>query len=323
MNTLMMRLFWLFLMTSILLSCKQKKKSLNDDDIITVKEFFDFFPDKKLPVVIEDTALLAKTSDSLLIKLKILNQFIPDSFLVKDFGKSSNAKIYPIGKTKEKDRETYLFLKAVGAQKRVAYIACFNNDNQFVKAMPIVKTDPEKSKSSYASLDSKFQITTYTERKKGGESIFKRNVYLFNLSAEDFTLILTEPNEELIEEVTNPIDTISKKVKWTGDYVKDKKNFVSFRDSKRPAELQFFVHFEQNNEECKGELKGVAQMVSNNKAVFKDPSGPCVVEFDFLASSVSMKETGGCGNYRDIKCFFEGSFKKKAEPKPKTPPKKK
>jgi hypothetical protein len=36
-----------------------------------------------------------------------------------------------------------------------------------------------------------------------------------------------------------------------------------------------------------------------------------------------MKEVEGCGSYRDIKCFFEGSFPKKKEVKPKAPKKKK
>jgi hypothetical protein len=30
-----------------------------------------------------------------------------------------------------------------------------------------------------------------------------------------------------------------------------------------------------------------------------------------------MKETGACGTYRDIKCFFEGSFPKKKAAKAK------
>jgi len=31
-----------------------------------------------------------------------------------------------------------------------------------------------------------------------------------------------------------------------------------------------------------------------------------------------MKETGGCGVHRDIKCFFEGYFDRRPDKKPKT-----
>ena len=37
--------------------------------------------------------------------------------------------LYALGRTKEKGRETYLFVKAVQAKKRVAYLACFDKDN--------------------------------------------------------------------------------------------------------------------------------------------------------------------------------------------------
>ena len=313
----------ILLVLTVLAGCKEKKKTMKDDDVVTVVDLIDFFPDVKLPIQVSDTGLLAKTSDSLLISLKILHQFMPDSILAKDFGKAANTKVYPIGKTKEKDKETYLFLKAINGVKKVAYIACFDKENKFKKAMPLVRADQDKSTSSYGMLDSKFQITTYYERQDRDNLVFKRNVYLFNAAADDFTLILTEPNEELIETVINPIDTLPKKNKWSGDYSKDKKNFVSIRDSKRPNELLFFVHFEKENGECKGELKGSLSLKENGKAVFKDGGGPCTLDFDFTSNSVTMKEIGGCGNYRDIKCFFEGSYRKKLEAKPKPTAKKK
>jgi hypothetical protein len=46
-----------------------------------------------------------------------------------------------------------------------------------------------------------------------------------------------------------------------------------------------------------------------------------VLEFNFTAKTVSMKEVQGCGNYRDIKCFFDGTYVRKKE-KPKATKKK-
>jgi hypothetical protein len=42
------------------------------------------------------------------------------------------------------------------------------------------------------------------------------------------------------------------------------------------------------------------------------------VEFTFTGGKVTMKEKGGCGAYRDIQCFFEGSYWKKKTAKGKS-----
>lgn len=316
-QTCMKKLVLIGLLPLFLLSCKGRKKVLQDEDIVTVTDFIEFFPDVPLPIRVADTTLIRKSTDSSLIGYKIFVQFIPDSVLTREFGKGAKPRLYPIGKAREKGKETYLFIKAVNGNKRVGYLACFDKDNHFLQAMPLVQTDQDPGTSTYGSLDSKFQITTYREKKQGNESRFKRNVYIFNNTTNQFMLIMTEPNEEMIEKVINPIDTLPRKHKFAGDYVKDSKNFISFRDGKRAGELVFFVHFEKDNGTCKGELKGSAILGQKNVARFTDSGNPCALEFSFEGNLVAMKETGGCGKYRDIKCFFEGSFRKKAEPRPK------
>ncbi len=303
-----------FLMAVLVLSCKEKKKLLKDDVPVEASEFVAFFPELKLPYKLSDTGLNQTLSDSALIGLKNFRKFIPDSILIPFFGKNGKPKIYALGRAREKDKETYLFFKAVGNGKKIGFMSCFNEENQFLRAMVLVKQDADRTTSSYGMLDGKFQITTYYEKLVGGAFRFKRNVYLFNKDANSFLLIMTEPSEELIAEVIDPIDTLPHKQKWTGNYVKDKKNFISFRDGKRAGELLFFVHFEKDNGNCNGELKGVARLVGKNLAQYQEPGNPCAIEFNFSNTSVSLKETGGCGTYRDIKCFFEGSYPKKAEP---------
>lgn len=302
------------LMTVLVVSCKDKKKLLKDDVPVEASEFVEFFPELKLPFKLTDTGLNRAMNDSALISLKNFKKFIPDTVLTPFFGKNAKPKIYALGRAKEKDKETYLFFKAVGNGKKIGFMTCFNEENQFLRAMPLVKQDADRTTSSYGMLDGKFQITTYYEKLVGGEFRFKRNVYLFNKDANSFLLIMTEPSEELIAEVIDPIDTLSHKQKWTGNYVKDKKNFISFRDSKRAGELLFFIHFEKENGNCNGELKGVARLTGKNTAQYQEPGNPCAIEFSFTGSSVTMKETGGCGTYRDIKCFFEGNYPKKADP---------
>ena len=298
----------------VVLSCKDKKKLLKDDEPVEASEFVDFFPETRLPFKLADSSLNRSMSDSALIGTKTFKKFIPDSVLTPFFGKNTKPKIYALGRATEKDKETYLFFKAIGNGKKIGFMACFNNESQFLQAMPLVKQDADRNTSSFGMLDNKFQITTYTERMIGSDLRFKRNVYLYNSDANNFLLIMTEPSEELIADVIDPIDTLPHKQKWTGNYVKDKKNFISFRDGKRNGELLFFIHFEKDNGNCNGELKGTARLVGKNIAQYQEPGNPCALEFDFTTSSVSMKETGGCGTYRDIKCFFEGTYPKKAEP---------
>ncbi len=292
--------------------CKEKKEvSRTGEEPIEVTDFLDFFSLTALPFTLADTTLSQRSSDSSLIAYKLFTQFVPDSIFKKDFGKNK-PKLYPLGKTKEKDKETYLFVKAVSGSKRAGYLITFDKSNKYLNTLPIVRKGFDNVYSSaYGSLDKKFQINTYREKKTAGNVSFKRNVYIYNSSANDFTLIFSEPNDEIIDNIINPIDTLSQKNKYTGDYESNKKNFISFRDGRSPSDIIFFIHFEKNKGECIGELKGTARFVSPKKAVYNQSGNPCTLEFNFTTTSVVMKEVEGCGSYRDIKCFFEGTFPKK------------
>ena len=319
-------IFHVLMAVFILVSgCKEDKKiSLEDDDTVTVSDFIEFFPDRELPVVIRDTSLSAKVSDSLRIGNKIFSQFVPDSVLTSVFGKQAKPLLFPIGKAREKGKETYLFLRAVSGKRRAAFLVCFDKDNKYLNAMPIVKSGFGNQGSAYGELDRKFQITTYREiSRKGNEPTFKRNIYVYNSGVNEFTLILTEPNEEIIENVINPIDTLPAKNKLAGDYIKDSRNFVSFRDGRNDQEMRFFVHFEKDKGECIGEVKGTVRITGDKKAHYQEAGNPCALEFTFTTKGVTMKEVGGCGSYRDIKCFFDGTYPKKKPAKSTTTSKKK
>lgn len=321
----MLKYLFLILSAGIIFSCKNKKPDLkNDDEVVEVGDFIDYFPEIKLPIKLTDTGVAKKLNDSAIISYKIFTQFVPDSVLQRDFGKTARPVVYAIGKVQEKSPETYLFVKAIQAKKGVGYVVAFDKKNNYLSTFPMVKSGPAKYTSSYGLVDRKFQVTTYNETKKPtGETWYKRNVYVYNAAANEFMLILTEPNEEMIETIINPIDTLAKKNRLSGDYIRNEQNFISIRDGKDSLEIPFFIHFEKDNAECVGELKGTARLVSPTKARYKENGNPCTIEFTFSGSSVTMKEIEGCGSYRDIKCFFEGRFTKKKEPKPKSSKKKK
>lgn len=300
----------------VLLACRSKVKSMKGDEEVKPSEFIEFFPEQKFPLKIADTSLVKFSKDSLIVAYKVAKQFIPDTVFTKYFGKSNKLKIYAMGRVREKRKEHYLLMKVANGKKQVGYLLIFNEKDQFKSSMPLVTSGFENYAASSGSVDAKFQIATVKEFKPGTNISYKRNIYIYNAEAQNFTLIMTEPNEDIIEEVINPIDTLPSKQKISGNYVKNKRNFISFRDGKKATEFLFFVHFEKENASCVGELKGIARQTNKNTLQYQEPGNTCALEFKFEGNEVTMKETGGCGAYRDIKCFFEGSYPKKAEPKP-------
>jgi hypothetical protein len=88
------------------------------------------------------------------------------------------------------------------------------------------------------------------------------------------------------------------------------------RDNNKQGRITFFIHFEKRSN-CIGELKGEASFTSGNTAVYRAPGDPCVLQFNFTSSSVSMKEVEGCGSHRGVDCLFEGVYPKKREAKKK------
>ena len=126
---------------------------------------------------------------------------------------------------------------------------------------------------------------------------------------------------EVCNEFNQPVGIITK----NAGILRDKdlleemasKNLVSVRDGKKPDEYLFFVYFENGNEAepCGGEIRGMMKMASDKVGIFKGDDDPCQINFTFNASSVEVKETGSCGNFRGIKCFFNDTYTKKKEAK--------
>ena len=198
-------------------------------------------------------------------------------------------------------------------------IASLKSNNIFKAALPLIVSDSDPETSQSAAMDNKYTVSVNSQRRKSnGQLTYKRDAYVYN-NVGVYTLILTETNEDVASrsEIINPLDSLPKKNKLSGDYVADKRNFVSMRDGRHNSQLRFFVHFEKEGGTCKGELRGEASLTSPNVAVYRESGDPCVLQFTFGSNAVSMKEVQGCGNYRDIKCFFEGTYpRKKEKPKP-------
>jgi hypothetical protein len=303
----------------IALSCTNKKK---DTTVVasqfSFQAFSDSFKTVQPPYGLSDTTLL-KNTDTTTIRNEEFIKFIPDSIKQKMVGGGKNIKYIPLVKISEPEKESYYLVKVVSGNKKAAMVVTYGKKDSIAAVLPFLIPDADPETSQISTIDKSYSISRNVLRKTKDDVITEgKDVYAYNAAAKNFTLVMTDLLDESNIELINPIDTFPKQHKWAGDYIKNKKNIVSIRSTKNPSEFLFFIHFENNEQECTGELKGTALATSSTSAVFRQGGTPCVLEFHFGASSVTLKEIEGCGSFRDIKCVFDGSFPKKKEPKPKT-----
>jgi hypothetical protein len=297
-----------------LFACKNKKKVSGDQHLET-DEFVSAYSELKLPFSVSDTNIRS-VSDTASISYALFTQFVPDTVFNTPFGKDRKLTLRPIGKIVQKEKETYFATLVSSKNIAAIYLTVFNK-NKFTTNMPLLVTNDD-GRVTTASIDKKLTIVINTEWTIKNDIYYKRTIYAYN-NVGVFTTVLTETNEDRRAEknVSNPLDTFPKRYKYSGDYVTGKKNIVSLRDGKTPNEYLFFVYFENGSEEepCGGELRGTMKMVSEKLGIYNGVTDPCELQFTFAANQVKVKETGSCGNYRGIKCFFNDSYTKRKETK--------
>ena len=298
----------------ILLGCKEKKIDLSGEAKVKTKDFLAAFPIIQTPYTVADTNL-NKISDTLSIGVKAMIQFIPDSVIL-NIVDDKKVSIYSIGKI-VKDNESYLLAKFAFKKNGALYCIVFDKKNKFLSYKHFLNTN---NADDYVHIVSINREPTFTiGKEKMNEEIqllqYSRVGWAFNSESNSFYTVVTETNEDEKKNntVLNPIDTLPKKNKLSGNYVKDNKNFISLRDGKNTSNYLFFIHFEKNNGNCVGELKGELQMKTPTKAVYSENGDVCVIDFTFSGSELVVKEQGSCGNHRGIKCFFNDTFIRKKE----------
>jgi len=301
-------------------ACKQKKKpSLSGEEPVEVSDFIEFFEPAGLPYLLSDTALQKKEKDSLLISYKIFSQFVPDSVLGKVYGKGVKPKIYALGRAPVPGAETYLFVKTVTGDKKSFFILSFNSKQQFIASLAALRPDNNKATLQSVVMDKKYTITKTVQLKNPDGSMSEgKDVYVLNADAKNFMLIMTDALNDKVTELINPIDTLPRKNKLSADYTNGKMNMVSVRDGRRADRITFFIHFEKNNGECTGELKGEATVKSPTTAEYRQDGDPCILKFIFSTTAVRLQEVEGCGSRRGLNCAFDGSFARKKYVKPVT-----
>jgi hypothetical protein len=292
---------------------------------VDVSDFIEFFQDAKLPFQFDDAALQKKDNDSFRISYKVFTQFVPDTVISKTFGKEVKPKFYPIGKVTVSKQETYLFVKAVSGDKKIAFITGFDKRQHFIAGMPLLLPDQYVSTQQVSGIDRKLSIFKIVQRKNTDGTMNEgKEIYILNSEAKNFMLILTDQLDERPTELINPIDTLPRKNKLSADYSTGKINLVSVRDGRKPDRITFFIHFvrkdsygENNNAECIGELKGEAFLRTPSMAEYRTGGDPCILQLNFTSSSVTINELEGCGSHRGLHCVFEGTYPRKKEIKRK------
>lgn len=302
----------------LLAGCKAKKKpSLAGEEPVEVSDFIDFFPTKNIPYQFGDSVLNKKEKDSLLISYKVFTQFVPDSFMIKVFGKGVPPKIYPMGKIKVSGAEKYLFVKTITGDKREAFVIAFNKKDQFTDGILLLKLGQYPGAQQSVGMDKSYSIyKTITRKKPDGSMGEGKDVYALNNDSKKFMLIMTDALDDKVTELTNPIEALSRKNKYAADYGTGKLNLVSIRDGRKSDRFSFYVHFDKSSGACTGDLKGEAIIKSPTVAEYREGGDPCVLRFSFTGASVSVKELEGCGSHRGLRCSFDGTFPRKKEVKP-------
>jgi hypothetical protein len=298
-------------------ACKNKTTSVSANKPVNTSYFFDAFKKLKLPYTIADTNMI-KSADTTLIGYDVFKQFIPDTALQTLAAKKlENLKIHPVGKI-ETENELYLLATVTDGKKTSLVTYLFDKKKHYLNHLFLLDNQNHDDYVHSVSINTEPTFLIIREKTENNKYSYTKNGYAYSNENKGFTEVINDSNEdEKNNEIINPIDTFVKVNKYSGDYVKNEKNFISVRDGNNPKSYLFFLHTEKQKDDgsaCIGELKGKLIMVNETSAVFQQNGDPCVIDFAFESNKVKVKERGSCGNYRGMTCMFDDSYKKKTPP---------
>lgn len=311
----------LLLLFILALGCKEKKTDLSGNTNLEAEEFFNAFKLLKLPITIADTSMI-RLADTVKIGYKALLQFVPDSVLKQSISDKKKTVIHPLGriqKEKEKNAEIYLLINFTTREKTSLYAFVFDHKYKYLNKKEILKNHFDDNYAHTVSINREPTFVVGKEKNEAEQLKYTRIGWAFIESTNNFMVVINDGNENTVknEKIINPIDTLPRKNPHSGDYIQDKKNFISIRDGKNANTYEFFIHFEKNEGSCTGELKGEMKIISAKQGQYNINGDACVIDFTFNDNEISFKEQGICGNHRGIKCQFNDSYIKKREPRKK------
>lgn len=313
----MQKIYLLGILFVIVYGCKDAEADLSGNEKITAEDFLKAFPALDVPLIVGDT-VLKNFGDSTIISKAVFTQFIADTALQNVTGNTINYDIHPAGSIHKKERDFLLAIFVTPKQTKLG-VFVLDDKHKFLTAFPLISSSEKDGYKHSVSITEEPTFILKKEKIANNISLYSRNGFAYSTSSGNFTKVLSDSNEDTVKnnEIINPIDTFPATSKYSGDYIADKKNFISVRDGKNATSYTFFIHFEKNAA-CTGELKGTMSLTDEKNAVFTESGDPCVINFKFTTSSINIKEQGNCGNHRGITCPFDFTFKKKKSEKKKT-----
>jgi hypothetical protein len=286
---------------------------------LKINDFNAAFKNIELPIRINDTNLISFT-DTIKIGRKALEQFLPDSVVDAIAPKLvKNASIFTVGKI-EKETEYYLLLNNKDTKKQTVSVIAFSKKNVFLGYQILTQFDlTQKGSQFYGKtlLINKEPTFLIEENKLDPEQGLTNEKKGWAYTEQGFRLIYLDANIKPEQKaILNPIDTLPTVNTLSGDYARDKKNFISLRDFGNANKYQFFLHFEKKEGTCVGELKGLLNF-NKNQATYSEKGDPCTIQFTITGNVIKIKEDGNCGNHRNMTCYFNDSYDKKRKAKSK------
>ena len=296
----------LYLVMLVLFACNDKPPKKISDEGLKPKDFFQIIPELNLPLLLDQKQLTASLNDSQRIHIPTFQTYLSDSLYKATVINVDKPALYVLGKVTASDKSAYVFFKTVVGKQKIISVLFFDEKLVCKGRLLLLDSKNYKQGNDYSvKVDTRYNFyLIHAKKLSDGSDWTGEQVYYFDQTGLPI-MAVTNTNEDLSNKILgNPIDSFPAKHKYSGDYSTDKQNLVSIRDGRVDKTLQFFIHFSKRQGTCIGELKGEADWVNKYLAVFRDSKSPCVIEFKFDGKSVSVRETTGCGSYRDIKCIF-------------------
>lgn len=300
------------LVISMLVACKSKQKHTGDTDRpLTFEDFKGMFTPGQVPYRLPADSLLNRSPDSPVLKPAVVKQFLTDTLTGSDFPKAAPPRFYPLVHIEGPDLH-YFVVKATNRTATVAYL-CFTDVNgKFLSRVRVASITPGSKKRLSFGLDRKYLIKISAEQQLSPTHKALKEDFFSAGPDGALTLIMTNSNEPTTPgQIFNPIDTLPRKHKYSADYSAGDLSIISIRDGADTKTFEFFITFSKNNGACKGELSGTGQFTGTGKGEYRDKESSCGIAFQFSSGRVNIREIEGCGAYRGVRCFFEGSFVKK------------
>lgn len=307
----LMRVILLSVVCLYLAACggTTKKDKILSTTNFTDNEFTKEFPVLNLKYQVSDSMLKNNAAEKPLAVAG--KNYFPDSLVTAFFGKNVKPKFYPLGKTMNPGREVYLVMHGSDGERHAAFLLCYDNQLNYKDGLLLCATDNDPKSYSSGSIDKSFGIVTRKENYQSGEGLKVSERTLMFSEGAFIDILNNDPEQK--QTMVNPLDTMSAKGKFAGDYVSGEQNFISIRDGRDSGEIVLFYHFEKG-EGCNKEIKDYARINSKNTAIFRKDGDPCVFTLTFTGTQLTLKEDQGCGNYRGLNCTLNGTFTKKKKP---------